>query len=65
MRKRNNLLCSCKGEAIISFQHPEEIERQKRRNSFMRSNCQTAELFLFSMSLKKQYEQFKAERINN
>ena len=56
MRKRNNLLCSCKGEAIISFQHPEEIEKQKRRNAFMKSNCQTAELFLFSISLKRQYE---------
>ena len=63
MRKRNNLLCSCKEEAIISFQHPEEIEKQKRRNSFMRSNCQTAELYLFSISLRKNYEQFKKERI--
>lgn len=63
MRKRNNILCSCKGEAIINFQNNEEIERQKRRNSFMRSNCQTAELYLFSISLRKNYEQFKKERI--
>jgi hypothetical protein len=61
MRKRNNIICSCKGEAIISFQNIEEIERQKRRNSFMRSNCQTAELYLFSISLRKNYEQFKLE----
>ena len=61
MRKRNNLLVSCKGEAIINFQSREEIEKQSRRNSFLRSNCQTAELFLFSIALKKNYQQFKLE----
>lgn len=63
MRKRNNILYSCKGEAIINFQNNEEIERQKRRTSFMRSNCQTAELYLFSIALKNSYKQFKKERI--
>ena len=59
MRPRNNKIASCNGEAIISFIKEEEIEKQRRRNSFMRSNCPTAELYLFSMSVKREINKFK------
>lgn len=63
-RRRNNLLASCKGECLISFQSSEEVNENKRRTTFFRSNIQTAELYKFATGVKKEIREYKLSKQN-
>lgn len=61
-RKRNNLEVTCTPVGVlINYKTREEIEKMRRRKEFFKFGG-TAELYLFSMKLKQEIAQFKAER---
>jgi len=57
-RTRNNIIASVSSDSIISFQSREEIELQRRKNSFMKSGC-NCENYSFLNGLKKEFNLFK------
>lgn len=62
MRKRNNLLVSCKGEALISFQSSEEVALLKRKTAFLKSPTKSGELCKFSEGVKKCIEEYRISK---
>ena len=61
-RKKNILTVTCTPAGVITnHQTLEEIETMRRRREFFKCGG-TAELYLFSMKLKKEIEEFKSEQ---
>ena len=52
--------CTTEGE-LREFETSEERSKAIRRADFLKSNCKTADLYLFTVSIKKQIEKFKTK----
>jgi hypothetical protein len=66
MRKRITAKkIACCSEGIYKeIETPEESAKAMRRADFMKSKCATADLYLFSIALKKEITQFKNNKRN-
>ena len=61
-RLKAKLVVTCTPEGVLkNFSTKEEIERQKRRREFFKFGG-TAQLYLFSISLRKEIDSFRRER---